>query len=113
MNSEEKISKLYFMLFNENPNLTTLKSLLKIFQEHDDSLDYLETNLRNSDEFKKLSTKLEIELEVAELFYILLNRKPDISGLTYFRNQIIECGKSLDWVNQTIKNSEEYKSKIF
>ena len=112
MNAEFQISELYSMLFNESPSSDTLKSLLKVFHEHDNSMDYLETSLRNSDKFKLLSEKLEIELGVAELYYILLNRKPDKDGLSFFTNQIIEQNKSLDWVSESIKDSEEYKSKV-
>ena len=74
-------------------------------------MDYLENTLRNSDKFKLLSEKLEIELQIAELYYILLNRKPERDGITYFRNQIVEYNKSLIWVSESIKNSDEYKSK--
>ena len=112
MNAESQICKLYSMFFNENPDSDTLESLLKNFHEHDDSIDYLEISLRNSDKFKLLSEKLEVELEIAELYYILLNRKPDIDGLAFFTNQIIEQNKSLDWVSEAITDSEEYKSKV-
>ena len=110
MNPESQISELYFLLFNENPDTATLESLLKIF--HDHSMDYLENNLRNSNKFKLLSERLEIELQIAELYYILLNRKPEKDGITYFTNQIVEHNKSLNWVSESIKNSDEYKSKI-
>ena len=110
MNPESQISGLYFLLFNENPDSATLESLLKI--SHDHSMDYLENTLRNSDKFKLLSEKLEIELQIAELYYILLNRKPERDGITYFRNQIVKYDKSLSWVSESIKNSDEYKSKM-
>ena len=112
MDTISQICKLYFMLFNENPDPNMLKSLLKIFHAHNDSIDYLETNLRDSDQFKLLSKTLEIELEISELYYILLNRKPDVNGLTFFKNQMIKYDKSLNWVDETLKNSDEYKSKI-
>jgi len=112
MDTKSQIINLYEIIFNENPDSNTLESLLKKFHEHDDSIDYLENSLRNSDKFKLLSEKLEIELGVAELYYILLNRKPDIEGLAFFTNQIIEQNKSLDWVREAIIDSEEYKSII-
>jgi hypothetical protein len=111
MNSESKIYELYYMIFNEEPDSDTLKSLLIIFHEHNDSIDYLEANLRNSHKFKILSKKLEVELEIAELYYILLNRKPDNEGLDFFKNQVIVNKKSLDWVKESILGSEEYKNK--
>ena len=109
MNPESQVSELYSMLFNENIEPDTLKSLLKIFHDHDDSIDYIENNLRNSDKFKLLTKTLELELEIAEQYYILLNRKPDTDGLNFFRNQIVEQNKSIDWVSENIKNSDEYK----
>ena len=109
MNPESQVSELYSMLFNENIDPDTLKSLLKIFHDHDDSIDYIENNLRNSDKFKLLTKTLELELEIAEQYYILLNRKPDTDGLNFFRNQIAEQNKSIDWVSENIKNSDEYK----
>ena len=109
MNPESQVSELYSMLFNENIDLDTLESLLKIFHDHDDSIDYIENNLRNSDKFKLLTKTLELELEIAEQYYILLNRKPDTDGLYFFRNQIVEQNKSIDWVSENIKNSDEYK----
>tara|TARA_B100000378_G_scaffold272046_1_gene263280 strand:+ start:120 stop:461 length:342 start_codon:yes stop_codon:yes gene_type:complete len=109
MNIESQVSELYSMLFNENIEPDTLKSLLKIFHDHDDSIDYIENNLRNSDKFKLLTKTLELELEIAEQYYILLNRKPDTDGLNFFRNQIVEQNKSIDWVSENIKNSDEYK----
>ena len=109
MNPESQVSELYSMLFNENIEPDTLKSLLKIFHDHDDSIDYIENNLRNSDKFKLLTKTLELELEIAEQYYILLNRKPDTDGLYFFRNQIVEQNKSIDWVSENIKNSDEYK----
>ena len=109
MNPESQVSELYSMLFNENIDLDTLESLLKIFHDHDDSIDYIENNLRNSDKFKLLTKMLELELEIAEQYYILLNRKPDTDGLNFFRNQIVEQNKSIDWVSENIKNSDEYK----
>jgi len=109
MNHESQVSELYSMLFNENIDPDTLESLLKIFHDHDDSIDYIENNLRNSDKFKLLTKMLELELEIAEQYYILLNRKPDTDGLNFFRNQIVEQNKSIDWVSENIKNSDEYK----
>ena len=111
MNSENQISELYFLLFNENPDSDTLEALLKMFNEQNNSIDYLENYLRESDKFKKLSIELEKELEIAELYYILLNRKPDIEGLSFFKNQLVNENKSIDWVKESIIDSNEYKSK--
>lgn len=112
MNIENKIYELYFMIFNESPNSDTLKSLLKVFLENDNSLDHLENYLRTSEKFKNLSKKLEIELEISILYYSLLNRKPDVDGVIFFRDQILKHNKSLDWVKKNITDSDEYKSMI-
>ena len=42
MNIESQVSELYSMLFNENIDPDALESLLKIFHDHDDSIDYIE-----------------------------------------------------------------------
>ena len=112
MDYKSQINELYFMLFNETPDSNNMESLLKKIHNNDNSIDYLENYLRNSDSFKILSKTLEIELEISELYYILLNRKPDTEGLTFFKNEIIQHDKSLNWVSTTLKNSDEYKSKI-
>ena len=75
------------------------------------SIEYIENYLRNSNKFKKLSIELQIELEISELYYILLNRKPDTEGLSFFKNQLINEKKSIDWLKESIINSDEYKSR--
>ena len=111
MDSKSQIYELYSMIFNEKPDDATLESLLNTFNQQNNSIDNLETYLRDSDKFKKLSIELEKELEVAELYYILLNRKPDIEGLSFFKNQLVNENKSIDWVKESIIDSNEYKSK--
>lgn len=109
INNESQVSELYSMLFNEKIDPDTLESLLKKFHDNDDSIEYIEKILRNSDKFKLLTKTLELELEIAEQYYILLNRKPDIEGLSFFKNQVVNENKSLDWVKESILKSDEYK----
>ena len=111
MDTESKISELYIMIFNVEPDKDTLKSLSNTFNEQNNSIDSLENYLRHSEKFKKLSIELEKELEIAKLYYILLNHKPDIEGLSFFKNQVINENKTIDWVKEEIVNSDEYKTK--
>jgi len=66
MDTKSQIYELYSMIFNEKPDDDTLESLLKMFHEQNDSMDYLETYLRDSDKFKRLFIELEKELEITE-----------------------------------------------
>lgn len=97
MNAESQISDLYSMLFNESPDSDTLESLLKVFHEHDNSMDYLEVSLRDSDKFKLLSEKLEIELGVAELLYVIKSQTRQSWTIFFYKSnnrakQIIRLG---------------------
>ena len=89
MSDKSKINERYLMIFNEKPDEDMQKSLLKIFNEQNNSIEYIEKYLRSTEKFKKLSIELQIELEISELYYILLNRKPDTEGLSFFKNQLI------------------------
>ena len=111
MNTESKIHELYLMIFNEKPDDSTIKLLLKKFNEQNNSIEHIERYLRSTEKFKKLSIELQIELEISELYYILLNRKPDLEGLSFFKNQLITENKSITWVKESIIDSDEYKSK--
>jgi len=111
MSDKSKINERYLMIFNEKPDEDMQKSLLKIFNEQNNSIEYIEKYLRSTEKFKKLSIELQIELEISELYYILLNRKPDTEGLSFFKNQLINEKKSIDWVKESIINSDEYKSR--
>jgi hypothetical protein len=111
MSDKSQISELYWMIFNEKPDEGMQKLLLKIFNEQNNSIEYIENYLRNSNKFKKLSIELQTELEISELYYTLLNRKPDTEGLYFFKNQLINEKKSIDWVKESIINSDEYKSR--
>ncbi len=110
MKDESKIQELYSMIFNENPDSETLESLLKIFHEqNNNSMDAVEYYLRNGEKFKKLSYELEKELEIAELYYNILERMPDKKGLEFFKTQLLQNKKSLKLIEEEFRNSDEYK----
>jgi hypothetical protein len=50
---------------------------------------------------------ITVEAQVTELYHKILNRDPDPAGLSYYREQIIRNGKSLEWVETDMKNSPE------
>ena len=50
-----------------------------------------------------------LRVKISELYTKHLHRKADLTGLDYFENQILE-GKSLDWVEELMSNSEEGKN---
>jgi len=60
MSDKSKINERYLMIFNEKPDEDMQKSLLKIFNEQNNSIEYIENYLRNSNKFKKLSIELQI-----------------------------------------------------
>ena len=111
MKDESKIQELYSMIFNEKPDSETYELLTLHYKQNKNSIDSVENYLRSSEKFKQVFVKLEIELEIAELYYNILERMPDKEGLSFFKNQIIEGNKSLDWVKESILNSDEYKAK--
>ena len=49
-----------------------------------------------------------IEKNIFEYYKKHLNREPDISGLSHFKQRILE-GQSFEWVEEQIQNSEEAK----
>jgi len=65
----------------------------------------MESNLKSSRE------ELLIELEIAELYYDVLDRGPDPSGLEFYKNKILKEGKTIEWVKTTLLNSPEVQSQ--
>ncbi|MGI0083299.1 MAG: DUF4214 domain-containing protein [Nitrosopumilaceae archaeon] len=47
------------------------------------------------------------ETQITELYRDILKREPDHAGLSYYKDQIIKNEKSLQWVEQDIRNSPE------
>ncbi len=50
----------------------------------------------------------QIEYEITQLYKTHLNREPDYAGMNSYKHNILE-GKSYQWVEESIKNSEEAK----
>ena len=111
MNTESKIINVYKMIFDEVPDSDTYDSLILNYKQNNNSIDSVEEYLRNTEEFKKLSAELEKELEVAELYYNILERMPDKKGLNFYKNQLLQNNKSLEWITNEIKSSNEFKEK--
>ena len=51
----------------------------------------------------------QIEDEITQLYKTHLNREPDSAGMDLYKHAILD-GKSYQWVEETMKNSEEGKS---
>ena len=112
MDIESKIINTYKMIFDEIPDSNTHDSLILHYKQNDNSIDSVEEYLRNSEKFKKISIELEKELEVAELYYNILERMPDKEGLNFYKNQLLQNNKSLEWITNEIKSSNEFKEKL-
>ena len=112
MDIKSKITNVYKIIFDEIPDSDTYDTLIHHYKQNNNSMDSVEEYLRNSEKFKKLSAELEKELEVAELYYNILERMPDKKGLNFYKNQLLQNNKSLKSIEDEFKNSDEYKSKI-
>jgi len=112
MDIKSKIVNLYKIIFDEIPNSDTCDSLILYYKQNNNCIDSVEYYLRNSKKFEKLTIELEKELEVAELYYNILERMPDKEGLLFFKNQLLQNTKSLEWVANELRNSNEFKEKL-
>ena len=112
MDTESKIINVYKMIFDEVPDSDTYDSLILNYKQNNNSIDSVEEYLRNTEEFKKLSAELEKELEVAELYYNILERMPDKEGLDFYKIQLLHNTKSVESLTKEFKNSDEFKEKI-
>jgi len=110
MNSKSKIEEFYNMVFNYNPKPEKLNYLIDVYEKNNYSMNKVEDAIRDSEDFNKLYQKLEKELEISEAYHSLLFREPDKEGLNYFMSQIIQNKKSIQWIENEIKKSKEYKS---
>ena len=111
MDIKSQISEISSMIFNETPNSDTLDTLIHQHKENNNSMDAVEYYLRGGEKFKKLCYELEKELDIAELYYNVLERMPDKEGLEFFKNQLLQNKKSLKSIESEFKNSEEFKAK--
>ena len=70
-------------------------------------------------EDEELSRKeLLLELEIAELYYEIVKRAPDLKAMNFYKNKILKEGKTIDWAKIKInyfyeKNSEKVKTDDF
>ena len=112
MDTESKIINVYKMIFDEVPDSDTYDSLILNYKQNNNSIDSVEEYLRNTEEFKKLSAELEKELEVAELYYNILERMPDKEGLDFYKTQLLDKTKSVESLAKEFKNSDEFKEKL-
>tara|TARA_B110000881_G_C18450059_1_gene450560 strand:+ start:448 stop:816 length:369 start_codon:yes stop_codon:yes gene_type:complete len=112
MDTESKIINVYKMIFDEVPDSDTYDSLILNYKQNNNSIDSVEEYLRNTEKFKKLSAELEKELEVAELYYNILERMPDKEGLDFYKIQLLHNTKSVESLTKEFKNSDEFKEKI-
>ena len=111
MDTESKIKNLYKNIFEEIPDSDTYDSLLLHYKQNNNSIDSVEEYLRNTKEFEKLSIELEKELEVAELYYNILERMPDKEGLDFYKTQHLHNIESVESLTKEFKNSDEFKEK--
>ena len=88
MDIKSQIINLYEVIFNEIPDSDTCESLIRHYKQNNNSIDSVENYLRSSEKFKKLSIELEMELDIAELYYNILERMPDKEGLNFYKNQL-------------------------
>ncbi len=51
--------------------------------------------------------QIAAEAQITELYHKILNREPDYAGLNHYKEQIIRNEKSLEWVEENIRNSQE------
>ena len=112
MDTESKIINLYKMIFDEIPDSDTYDLLFLHYKQNNNSMDSVEEYLRNTEKFKKLSIELEKELQVAELYYNILERMPDKEGLDFYKIQLLHNTKSVESLTKEFKNSDEFKEKI-
>ena len=112
MDTESKIINVYKMIFDEVPDSDTYDLLFLHYKQNNKSMDSVEEYLRNTEKFKKLSIKLEKELQVAELYYNILERMPDKEGLDFYKIQLLHNTKSVESLTKEFKNSDEFKEKI-
>ena len=52
-----------------------------------------------------------VELEITEVYYELLGRRPEDKALNFFKNKMLNEQKTVDWVSQKIIEFKEEASK--
>lgn len=110
MEVNSKLSKVYEKIFDQKPDKNILESMVEHYKKNNESIESVEEFLRKSKKFTNMSFELEKELEIAELYYNILERMPDKEGLMFYKNQLLG-NRSLKSIKEEIENSKEYKEK--
>lgn len=106
--SEKTIEELYDKYLARNPDLDEIKFWQKFFLKGE-TKQSIEEKIKKSSEAKINISIKELEPKIVDLFRRILDRKnPSRDEINYFKNEIIE-GKSIKWVEEQIKNSNEAK----
>ena len=109
LKNQYKITELYQKYLSRNPDLYSMEYfLLKLLQGK--TLEWVENEMKNSDEVKLLVSKKETKLKITKLYQKYLSRNPDLDGMEYFILKLSQ-GKTLEWVENEMKNSDEKKDK--
>jgi len=104
------IHSYYIEFLKREPDSFELAEYKTQFLENGKTLEWIEQDIKNSQEAKYLNNNAELERNITEYYIKYLHRTPDLPGLIYFKTQFLENGKTLEWIEQAIKNSEEAKS---
>jgi len=104
---ESKISEYYQNYLNREPDPAGLGFYKQRILEGN-SFEWVEEQIKNSNEAKAIQFELEFEQKINEFYNKYLNREPDVEGLEYYKQEIIE-GASYDSIESEFKNSDEAK----
>jgi len=104
------ITTSYFQFLQRQPEKFELEQFKTQVLENGKTLEWVKISIQNSEEAKSLTHGAEIESQITEFYVEYLHRTPDIIGLVYFKTQVLENGKTLEWVKNAIQNSEEAKN---
>ena len=104
---ESKISEYYQNYLNREPDSAGLGFYKQRILEGN-SFEWVEEQIKNSNEAKAIQFELEFEQKINEFYHKYLNREPDAEGLKYYKQEIIG-GVSYDSIESEFKNSDEAK----
>ena len=111
LKNQHKIMGIYQNYLSRNPDVDGMEYFSdKLLQGK--SLEWVENEIKNSDELKLLISKRKSEFKIIEFYQNYLSRNPDVDGMEYFSDKLLQ-GKSLEWVENEIKNSDEKKDTYF
>jgi len=108
--SESIVNNTFFEYLGRLPNDSELEFYKNEILQNDKSALWVQKSIMSSNEFEDLSYEKKLEKQITDLYKTILNRPPDELGLNYFKLQILENDKTIDWVRDAIMNSEEAKS---